>query len=144
MLLADVNVLIYAHRADCADHDRYRDWLSRCLTGPEPFGVSELVLSGFLRIVTNHRVFQDPTSPDDALEFCRVVRQAPSSVIARPGPRHWQTFAHFVQHLGARGNDVPDAYLAALAVDAGATWVTTDRGFARFPGLRWSTALDAD
>lgn len=112
------------------------------LSGAEPFGVSDLVLSAFTRIVTNHRVFRDPTPPTRALEFCRVVREAPSSLVIHPSPRHWETFAGFVQHLRARGNDVADAYLAALAVDSGATWVTTDRGFARFPGLRWITPLD--
>ncbi|MFN8099589.1 MAG: type II toxin-antitoxin system VapC family toxin [Dermatophilaceae bacterium] len=141
MLLADVNVFIYAHRPESADHEHYRDWLTGRLSGLEPFGVSELVLSSFLRIVTNHRVYREPTPPRQALEFCRVVREAPSAVVVHPGSRHWQLFAGLVADLGLRSNDIPDAYLAALALDVGATWITTDRGFARFPGLRWETPL---
>lgn len=142
MLLADVNVFIYSHRPESVRHEEYRDWLSNRLAGPEPFGVSELVLSSFVRIVTNHRVYRDPTPPAAALDFCRAVREAPSALAVRPGPRHWDVFTRFVHELQARSNDVPDAYLAAMAVEAGATWVTTDRGFARFPDLRWQTPLD--
>ncbi len=141
MLLADVNVFIYAHRPESPHHEHYRDWLTGRLSGLEPFGVSEIVLSSFLRIVTNHRVYREPTPPGQALEFCRVVREAPSAIVVRPGPRHWELFARYVAELGIRSNDIPDAYLAALAMDVGATWITTDRGFARFPGLRWATPL---
>ncbi len=116
--------------------------LTARLSGLEPFGVSELVLSSFLRIVTNHRVYREATPPGLALDFCRAVREAPSAVIVRPGPRHWELFAGVVAELGLRSNDIPDAYLAALAMDVGSTWITTDRGFARFPGLRWATPLD--
>lgn len=63
MILPDVNVLVYAHRLDSPDHDRYRNWLEGVLNGDEPFGIAELVLSGFLRIVTHPRVFRAPTAP---------------------------------------------------------------------------------
>ena len=136
MLIADVNVFVGAHRVDIAGHDDHLNWLERSLTGAEAFGVSELVLSAFLRLVTNHRIFADPTPVDDALEFCRVVRGAPASVVARPTDRHWTIFADLCSRTPARGNVVPDAYLAALAIEAGATFVTRDRGFARFAGVR--------
>lgn len=142
MLLADVNVFIGAHRYDSARADEHASWLSARLAGPEPFGVSELVLSSFLRIVTNHRIFHDPTSPTVALQFCQEVLTAPAAVRVLAGPRHWAIFSKLCSQLGARGNVVPDAYLAALAIEHGATWITHDRGFARFPGLRWSTPLD--
>ena len=96
----------------------------------------ELVLSAFLRVVTNHRVFSTPTPVDTALEFCDVVRDSPASVIVRPGERHWPIFAELCARTPARGNLVPDAYLAALAVENGATFVTHDRGFVRFRGVR--------
>lgn len=142
MLLADVNVLIYAHRPESPRSVETRAWLTGALEGDEPFGVSELVLSGFLRIVTNYRVYREPTPPDRALEFCETVLAAPAAFPVRPGARHWSIFSGLCRRVGARGNLVPDAFLAALAIEHGATWVTTDRGFARFPGLRWQALLD--
>ena len=133
MLLADVNAFIYAHRPESPRADEHRAWLEEALTGPEPFGVSELVLSAFLRIVTNHRVYREPSPPPVALSFCAAVLEAPAALPVRPGERHWPIFSGLCRDLGARGNVVPDAYLAALAIEHGATWVTTDRGFARFP-----------
>lgn len=141
MLLADVNVFLYAHRPESARHDEYRGWLEAALTGLEPFGVSELVLSSFLRITTHHRIYREPTPVPTALEFCRTVVEAPAAVRVRPGPDHWALFTTLVATAGARGNLVPDAYLAALALEHGATWVTTDRGFARYPQLRWTPPL---
>ena len=142
MLLADVNLFIYAHRPESPHHEEHRSWLTEALTGPEPFGVSELVLSAFARIVTNHRIYLEPTSPDGALAFCTAVLEAPAVVRMRPGPRHWDIFSGLCSNVGARGNTVPDAYLAALAIEHGATWITGDRGFARFPGLRWRTPFE--
>lgn len=141
MLLADVTPLIYAHRPESPRAEEYEAWLVDALGGPEPFAVSELVLSSFLRIVTNHRVYRDPTPLAVALDFCEVVRSAPAGVPVNPGLRHWRIFPDLCAAVGARGNLVPDAYLAALAIENGATWVTNDRGFARFPGLRSQAAL---
>ena len=141
MLLVDVNTLVYAHRPESPQATEHREWLESSLGGAEPFGVSELVLSSFLRIVTNHRIYREPTPPDQALAFCAAVLDAPSAVPVRPGPRHWRIFAGLCATVQARGNLIPDAYLAALAVEQGATWVTTDHGFARFAGLRWRTPL---
>lgn len=141
MLLPDVNVFVYAYRPESPRHEEHRDWLQGALDGAEPFGISEAVLASYVRLVTNHRVFLEPTSPAQALEFCETVLQAPAAVTVRAGARHWALFAQLCQQVGARGNVVPDAYLAALALEHNATWVTTDRGFARFPGLRWRTPL---
>jgi toxin-antitoxin system PIN domain toxin len=136
MLIADVNVFVGAHRPEIDRHDDYRVWLERRLTGPEIFGVSELVLSAFLRLTTNHRIFAEPTPVDVGLDFCRLVRTAPASVIVQPTARHWPIFAALCSQTPARGNLVPDAYLAALAIETGASFVTRDRGFARFNGVR--------
>lgn len=142
MLLADVNAFIYAHRPESPRHDEHRAWLEESLAGDEPFGVSELVLSSFVRIVSHHRIYREPTPTEAALGFCAAVLDAPSAVSVRPGPRHWSIFTRLCDEAAARGNLVPDAYLAALAIEHGATWVSTDRGFARFPGLRWRPPLD--
>lgn len=141
MLLADVNVLVYAHRPESPRSAQTRDWLAATLAGDEPFGVSELVLSGFLRIVTNHRIYREPTPTAQALEFCDAVLAAPAAIPVRAGARHWSIFSGLCRRVGARGNLVPDAFHAALAIENGATWITTDRGFARFPGLRWRPLL---
>jgi toxin-antitoxin system PIN domain toxin len=141
MLLADVNVFLYAHRPESPHHEAHRQWLVDALTGGEPFGVSEAVLASFVRLVTNHRVYKDPTPPAEALGFCGDVLASQVAVRVRPGERHWELFAGLCRTVGARGNVVPDAFLAALAIEQGATWVTHDRGFARFPGLRWTTPL---
>jgi uncharacterized protein len=142
VLLADVNVLIYAHRPESPRADEHRRWLHEALVGPEPFGVSESVLASFLRIVTHHRVYREPTPPGIALDFCEALLGAPSAVPVRPGPRHWRLFSDLCRELGARGNAIPDVALAALAIEHGATWITTDAGFGRFPGLRWRRPLD--
>ena len=141
MLLVDVNVLVHAFRADLPRHEEFRAWLESRLLGVEPVGVSELVLSGVLRIVTNHRVFREPSTPEKALGFCDAVRNAPSAIPVRPGPRHWDIFAGLCRSVRARANLVPDAYHAALAIELGATWVSDDLDFGKFPGLRWTRPL---
>lgn len=141
MLLADANAFIYAHRPESPRHDEHRAWLEDALQAHEPFGVSELALSAFVRIVTHHRIYREPTPTETALAFCSAVLDSPSAVRVRPGARHWSIFEDLCRGSAARGNLVPDAYLAALAIEHGATWVSTDRGFARFPGLRWRTPL---
>ena len=139
MLLLDVNMLVFAYREDAPDHDRFRRWLESLLSGDSSFGISELVLSGFLRVVTHPRVFDPPSPLGHALEFTEVLRSQPNCIPVTPGPRHWEIFARLCRESEARGNLVPDAYLAALAIESGCEWVTTDRDFSRFPGLRWKT-----
>jgi toxin-antitoxin system PIN domain toxin len=136
MILMDVNVLVYAHREDTADHLAYRDWLEEQINGPGAYGISELVLSGFIRVVTHPRVFERPTLLDTALAFVNQMRGQPQAVPIRPGPRHWTIFEKLVRLSRAEGNRVPDAYHAALAIEAGCDWITTDKGFLRFPELR--------
>ncbi len=70
-----------------------------------------------------------------------VLRTRPNCVLVQPGARHWGIFERLCRESGARGNLVADAYLAALAVEAGCDWVTTDRDYTRFPGLSMRTPL---
>ncbi len=144
MIAPDVNVLVYAFRRDAEEHEQYRDWLETALAGEEVFGVAELVLSGFVRIVTHPRVFAKPNALQEALGFAHFIMAQTNVIRLRPGEGHWSLFADLCQHANAKGNLVPDAYLAALAMEAGATWITTDRDFARFPGLRWRHPLAAE
>ena len=142
MILADVNVLVYAHRVDAPDHLRYRDWLLNAVNGDAAYGMSDLVLSGFLRVVTHPRVFRRPTPLKVALAFVTEIRERPNCVPVIPGSRHWEIFAHLCKTVGARGNLIPDAYFAALAIESGTEWVTTDGDYARFPGLRLRHLFD--
>lgn len=137
MILVDVNILVYAHRTGAKDHERYREWVLAMATGPEAFGLSDQVLGAFVRIVTNPKIYPDPTPLADALTFADRLRSRPNCVRVQPGPRHWELFADLCRRSGARGNLVSDAWFAALAIESGSEWITEDRDYSRFPGLRW-------
>jgi toxin-antitoxin system PIN domain toxin len=137
VILLDVNVLVYACREDAPLHAEYFAWLTERTQSHEAFALSELVLSGALRVLTHPRVFNPPTPLTKALEFVEALRRQPNCVIIAPGPRHWQIFRELCERSNAKGNLVPDAYHAALALEHGCEWITTDRDYARFPGLRW-------
>lgn len=143
MRCVDVNILVHAHRPEANEHERYLDWLEVARRGAEPLGLADVVMNGFLRVVTHPKVFREPTPIAEALRFIDALRQAPVSIAAAPGERHWSIFADLCHRTQATGNRIPDAFLAALAIEQGATWVTADRGFARFPGLRWEHPLDS-
>ena len=141
MQLVDVNVFVYAHRPEMADHGQYRSWLFSAIGGPRPFAVSELALSGFVRVVTNPKVYKDPTPIEEALTAAAAIRDRSNCVRLTHGPRNWAIFAELCGKSAARGNLVSDAYHAALAIENGCELITTDRDFGRFPGLRWRHPL---
>src|SRR5512134_1138057 len=114
-----------------------RKWLEAVVNGDQSYGMADLVLSGFLRIVTHPAIFDPPSSMQDALKFCAELRDQPNYVHVAPGPRHWEIFTKLCQTAGVKGNLVPDAYLAALALESGCEWITTDGDYSRFPKLRW-------
>lgn len=136
MLLMDVNVLVYAHREDAPNHLAYRESLESIVNGKTPYGYSELVLSGFLRVVTHPRVFEMPSDLSSAVLFANQIRDSPNAVCLAPGPMHWKIFTGCLEQIDAKGNDIPDAYHAALALEWHCSWVTTDKGFKRFNGLK--------
>jgi len=143
MILPDVNVLLDAHRADAPGHERYREWLRSTLDGDEPVALADVVLSGVIRVATDRRVFVPPSTLDEAFAFVSDLYSNPNAVVVRPGTEVLETFQRLCREGGVRGADVSDAYLAAVAIDGGCVLVTADRGFARFPGLRWRHPLDA-
>lgn len=142
MRSCDVNVLVYAHDVHHPRQREYAAWLEDVVNGPENFGLPSIVLSGFIRIVTHPKILGTPLSPDHAVDVADRLRLGPSTIAMDPGRRHWSVFGELCRKVGAKGNSVPDAYLAALAIEHGCEWNTTDRGFARFPGLRWRHPLD--
>lgn len=140
MLLLDVNIVLAALRpAQDAHNAAVHEWLGTQLNGERPVGLSDMVLSAVIRISTNRRAFRDAVSPDDAVQFVDALRSAPAARTVRPGPRHWPLFTGLVVEHGLRDNDITGAYLAAMALEQRATFVTRDRGFRRFRRL---TTLD--
>ena len=137
MILADVNVLIYAFRRDSAHHAVCKPWLDKIVAGNTQFGVSPLVLGAVVRIATNPRVFRRPSPIDEAFAYCDNLLTQPHCEVVRPGERHWSLFARLCIETGTRGPRVTDAWFAALAIERGCTWITCDRDYARFPGLDW-------
>lgn len=141
MILPDVNLLVLAHRAEMPGHEEARTWLQSVLDGDAAFGMSELVLSGVLRIITNPRIFGDPTPTSAAVSLVELIIAQSHCVRLRAGPRHFGLFVAMCEHATARGNLVADAYHAALAIEHGCEWLTLDRDFARFPDLNWRDPL---
>lgn len=142
MVLPDANVLIHAWRPGADRHKEYRRWLEAAVFSDHSFALSDLVLSGFLRVVTHARVVGARSDLIPAFDFVATLRERPNCVVFAPGARHWTIFLDLCRKSGARGNLIPDAYHAALAIEHGCEWITTDRDFARFPGLRWRHPLD--
>jgi toxin-antitoxin system PIN domain toxin len=137
MLLLDVNICLYAYRpAESDSAATVSEWLAVRLVGHERVAVSEPVLASVIRIATHPKVFRTPSTPSDVLAFTESLASAPAAQRVRPGPEHWPIVTDLVKEHRLRGNDVPDAVLAAHALELGATLVTLDRGFARFATLR--------
>lgn len=137
MILIDANVLIYAHVTSFTQHKLARDWLDRQLNAATPVGLPWNSLIAFLRLVTNPRVFEQPEPIVDAWRQVRIWLAAEIAWVPQPTERHTDVLSEFLALPGIHGNLVPDAHLAALAVEHGLTLCSTDGDFARFPGLRW-------
>jgi toxin-antitoxin system PIN domain toxin len=138
LILPDINVLVYAFRKDSAGHRTYRAWLDGVVNGDAAYGMSPQVLSGLLRIVTHPRIFTRPSGIEETLKFADLLLAQPQCRIVQPGPQHWRIFSDLCRSAHASGNLVQDAWLAALAIESGCQWITADRDFARFPGLKWA------
>ena len=141
MLLPDVNILVHAHRLEAPEHGRYSEWLKALAVGPAPFGLSELGASAFVRVVTNPKIWDEPTSTEDALEFIERLRLRSNARLLTHGPTSWVHFARLCREARARGKLVADAYHAALAIEHGCELITADGDFARFAGLRYRHPL---
>ena len=137
MILPDVNVLLYAFRRDSTRHEDYHRWLEETINEDAPFGVSPQTLASLVRISTHAGIYMNPSRLDEALNFCRAIIAAPTCTIVQPRERHWSIFAELCRQGRVKGNLVQDAWFAALAIESGCEWITTDRDYARFPRLRW-------
>jgi uncharacterized protein len=137
MILPDVNVLIYAFRSDLPQHIICRPWLGAVVSGDARFGLSPLALSAVVWITTNARAFRTPSTIAEAFAFCEDLLGQPHCQIVKPGERHWDIFRRLCTETDTSGPTVTHAWFAALAIEWGCEWVTFDRDFARFPGLKW-------
>lgn len=138
MILPDVNTLVYAFRRDTEHFEDYAGWLNATMAGSEPIFLPDVVLTGFLRVVTNRKIFSDPAPAPAALSFVETLRTSPVGRGLNPTDAAWRQLARFVAtDPYLVGNLVPDAWIAALAVASGARVATADAGFARFEGLSW-------
>lgn len=141
MILPDVNVLIYAFRQGVPEHAICRPWLDRVIESDARFGISPLSLAAVVRVTTNPRLYPAPTSLDAAFRFCDNLLSQDHCQIVEPGDRHFDIFKRLCTETNTRGPRVTDAWFAALAIEWGCEWVTLDRDFARFPGLKWQVPM---
>ena len=142
MILCDVGVFVSAYFEHSPHHRPCRAALDELLGCGEPFGLSDLVLSAVVRIGSNPRIFSPAPAPSEIFAYVDAIRASPNAVRIEPGPRHWSVLRDIVDASGIRGADVTDAWFAALALEHGCDWWTTDRDFARFSGLRYRNLLD--
>jgi toxin-antitoxin system PIN domain toxin len=141
MRLPDVNVLLAGFRTDHTHHRPARAFLDDARSQPITLAVSDVALTSLVRLATNPRVFVQPDTTNDVLDYIDALLDPPAEII-RAGAGHWPRFAALCRELNLRGNLVPDAYLAALALEERAELITFDRGFGRYPRLRWRCLLD--
>jgi uncharacterized protein len=137
VIILDANLLLYAYNADAPEHPVVAQWLAELLDSGEPVGLPWVTIWAFLRISTNSRIWPNPLPAEQAFAIMREWVAEPSIVPLTPGPRHLDLLHHLVTEFGATGALVPDAALAALALENGATVASTDQDFRRFASVKW-------
>ena len=141
MILPDINLLIYAYDQTSTHHARARQWWESQLNGSQMIGLSWVTLLGFIRLLTNPRIFQNPYPPREILAIVKTWLEQPHVKIVQPSENHFARLASLIEQLGTAGNLTTDVHLAALAIERGLILQTTDADFARFPGLKWHNPL---
>lgn len=143
MILPDVNVLVHAHNADSAVHERARRWWDGCLAGTEGVGLAWAVVLGFIRITTNRRVVARPLPVREVTARIASWLDLPHVHAVHPSDSHFARLRSALDRLGTAANLTTDAHLAVLAMERGYVLYSTDADFARFPGLRWVNPCEA-
>ena len=136
MIVVDANVLLYAYHHRAAQHNRCRAWIEEAFSGLAPVWLTWTTVLAFIRIATSSRVFEAPLAIAEAEAIVSAWFAAPAVGLLAPGDRYWDILRELLQSAQVVGPLVMDAALAAVALEHGATLCTTDRDFARFPGLR--------
>lgn len=140
MILVDANLLIYAYDATSPRHRDARRWVEEAFTSGRVFLAWPTILA-FVRITTNHRLFESPLSIDRACAIVAEWLARPNVVVAETGARHWEVLERQLREGRAAGSLAVDAHLAALAIEHGLTLCSTDRDFTRFRGLKLEDPL---
>ena len=141
MIVPDNNLLVYAYDSESPYHIPAVRWWEGLMNGDELVGLPWAVATGFIRIITNPRILNSPIPPLQAVDHVRQWLEIPHVFPINPGPDHMGYFRQNIAAVGRGGNNVPDAHIAALAMERNAEVHTRDRGFQRFPGLRWRDPL---
>jgi len=141
MILCDANLLLYAYNSVAKEHSPAANWLETVLSGSEVVGFCWPVISAFVRISTNPSAFPSPLSMDEAVGYVNEWLDQKNSAVVAPGPDHWLTFSRLLKEGKVRGSAATDAEIAAYSIEYGAILHTADRGFARFPNLKFLNPL---
>lgn len=141
MNLVDANILLYAEDSRSSHHAEIREWWDAQLSGVAPVCLCWRVLNAYIRIGTNSRLHARPLTIKEACERVRSWFDQPCVRLIAPGDQHWTHFERMLTQGKAHGNLVSDAHLAALAIEHNCTLYSTDRGFARFPSLKWANPI---
>ncbi|TMR92487.1 type II toxin-antitoxin system VapC family toxin [Nonomuraea basaltis] len=142
MLLSDINVLINAFRKEAPGHVACHKLVDELINGDSAYAVTDYVINGVVRVLSVEALYDDPPAMEQILDYVDQVRNQPHAVLVNPGERHWEIFRKLCRQTNARRKLIPDAYLAALAIEHGCEFVTCDKDFARFEGLRWRSPLN--
>ncbi len=143
MKLPDLNLLIYAVDRSSPSHVVALRWWNGLLSGSQTVALSWTVLLGFLRLTTSPRIMRNPLGVAEAFDYIERWLAHPLTTVIDPTPRHASMLRDLLGPVGAAGNLVSDAHLAALAIEHGAELCSADRDFGRFPGLRWVDPLNS-
>ena len=141
MIVLDANLLLYAYNSASPNHIRARHLIQALFSGTEPVGLPWQTISAFLRILTNPRIPGDRLTMDEAVAIVDEWASLPQAHLLGPEDRHWALFRRMLLEGAASGPLTTDAELAALTIEHGGILYTTDRDFARFPGLKWINPL---
>jgi len=141
MIFPDVNILVYAHDETSKDHAAARQWWEDQLNGSRMISLSWVVVLGFIRLLTNPRIFQNPYAPSEILRIVGGWMEQPHVRIVHPPEAHFKRLAKLIEHVGTAGNLTTDAHLAAIAIERGLILHSTDADFTRFAGLKWRNPL---
>jgi len=141
MIVPDINLVLYAEINAFPEHRKARRWWEALLSGVDDVGLTPPVVFAFVRIATNHRMFDPPLSVDEALDRVTTWLEQPHVRMLVPGPRHLEIAFRLLRDIGAAGNLTTDAQLAAFTIENNASLHSNDADFTRFPDLRVQNPL---
>jgi len=141
VIVLDANLLLYAYDAGSVLHERARTWIENVFSEGEPVGLPWQTVMAFLRVITNPKLRGDRFAVEEAAVIVDQWLGQPNVRLLGPGEHHWRVLRSAMVDGQVRGSMITDAQLAALTMEHGGVLHTTDRDFARFPGLRWINPL---